>query len=68
MVLFLLTFYVPNLGSHTKKDDVISILMHKYTYTNMYIIMIIKKIISCRFILCWGILYTCASDEFIHKW
>ena len=34
--------------AHTK-DDVISILMHKYTYTNMYII---KKIISCRFILC----------------
>ena len=33
--------------AHTK-DDVISILMHKYTYTNMYII---KKIISCRFIL-----------------
>ena len=37
--------------AHTK-DDVISILMHKYTYTNMYII---KKIISCRFILCWDI-------------
>ena len=36
---------------HTK-DDVISILMHRYTYTNMYII---KKIISCRFILCWEI-------------
>ena len=33
---------------HTK-DDVISILMHKYTYTNMYII---KKVIFCRFILC----------------
>ena len=31
--------------AHTK-DDVISILMHRYTYTNMYII---KKIISCRF-------------------
>ena len=37
--------------AHTK-DDVISILMHKYTYTNMYII---KKIISCIFILCWDI-------------
>ena len=37
--------------AHTK-DDVISILIHKYTYTNMYII---KKIISCRFILCWDI-------------
>ena len=35
--------------AHTK-DDAISILMHKYTNTNMYII---KKIISCRFILCW---------------
>ena len=33
---------------HTK-DDVIIILMHRYTYTKMYII---KKIISCRFILC----------------
>ena len=33
--------------AHTK-DDVISILMLKYTNTNMYII---KKIISCRFIL-----------------
>ena len=33
---------------HTK-NDVISILMHKYTYTNMYII---KKIISSRFISC----------------
>ena len=32
--------------AHTKDDG---ILMHKYTYTNMYII---KKIISCRFILC----------------
>ena len=37
--------------AHTK-DDVISILMQKYTYTNMYII---KKIISCRFILCLDI-------------
>ena len=26
--------------------------MNKYTYTNMYII---KKIISCKFILCWDI-------------
>ena len=34
--------------AHTE-DDIISILMHKYTYTNMYII---KKIICCRFILC----------------
>ena len=31
------------------KHDVISILMNKYTYINMYII---KKIISCIFILC----------------
>ena len=37
--------------AHTK-DDVISIKLNKYTYTNMYII---KKIISCRFILCWDI-------------
>ena len=37
--------------AHTK-DDVISILMNKYTYINMYII---KKIISCIFILCWDI-------------
>ena len=36
---------------HTK-HDVISILMNKYTYINMYII---KKIISCIFILCWDI-------------
>ena len=53
-VLFLLTFDFLHLKfrvAHTK-DDVISILMHKYTYTNMYII---KKIISCRFILCWDI-------------
>ena len=34
--------------AHTK-DDVISILMNKYTYINMYII------ISCKFILCWDI-------------
>ena len=34
--------------AHTK-DDVISILMHKYTYANMYII---NKITSCRFFLC----------------
>ena len=34
--------------AHTK-DDIIRILMHKYTHTNMYII---KKIISRRFILC----------------
>ena len=34
--------------AHTK-HDVISILMNKYTYINMYII---KKIISCIFILC----------------
>ena len=33
--------------AHTK-HDVISILMNKYTYINMYII---KKIISCKFIL-----------------
>ena len=39
--------------AHTK-DDVISILMHKYTYTNVYII---KKVIYCRFILCWDITY-----------
>ena len=37
--------------THTK-DDIISILMHKYIYTNMYII---KMIFSCRFILCWDI-------------
>ena len=37
--------------AHTK-HDVISILMNKYTYTNMYII---KKIMSCIFILCWDI-------------
>ena len=37
--------------AHTK-HDVISILMNKYTYMNMYII---KKIISCIFILCWDI-------------
>ena len=37
--------------AHTK-HDVISILMNKYTYINMYII---KKIISCIFILCWDI-------------
>ena len=34
------------------KHDVISILMNEYTYINMYII---KKIISCIFILCWDI-------------
>ena len=34
--------------AHTK-HDVISILMNKYTYINMYII---KKIMSCIFILC----------------
>ena len=33
---------------HTK-HDVINILMNKYTYIDMYII---KKIISCIFILC----------------
>ena len=38
--------------AHTK-DDVISILMQKYTSTNMYII---EKIISYRFILCWDII------------
>ena len=37
-VPFLLTFNVPNLGSRTTKYDVISILVHKYTYTNIYII------------------------------
>ena len=37
--------------AHTK-HDVMSILMNKYTYINMYII---KKIISCIFILYWGI-------------
>ena len=37
--------------AHTK-HDVISILMNKYTYINMYSI---KKIISCIFILCWDI-------------
>ena len=37
--------------AHTK-HDVISILMNKYTYINMYII---KKIMSCIFILCWDI-------------
>ena len=34
--------------AHTK-HDVISILMNKYTYTNMYTI---KEIISCIVILC----------------
>ena len=34
--------------AHTK-HDIISILMNEYTYINMYII---KKIISCIFILC----------------
>ena len=34
--------------AHTKLD-VISILMNKYTFINMYII---QKIISCKFILC----------------
>ena len=34
--------------AHTK-HDVISILMNKYTYINMYII---KKMMSCIFILC----------------
>ena len=37
--------------AHTKQD-VISILINKYTYINMSII---KKIISCIFILCWDI-------------
>ena len=37
--------------AHTK-HDVISILMNEYTNINMYII---KKIISCIFILCWDI-------------
>ena len=45
-------FLRPKLRVAHTKDDVISILMHNYTYTNMYII---KKIISCRFILCWDI-------------
>ena len=40
--------------THTK-HDVISILMNEYTYINMYII---KKIISCIFILCWDITVT----------
>ena len=43
-------FLRPKVWVAYTKDDVISILMHKYTYTNMYII---KKITSCRFILCW---------------
>ena len=34
--------------AHTK-HDIISILMNEFTYINMYII---KKIISCIFILC----------------
>ena len=47
-------FLRPKLRVEHTKDDVISILMNKYTYTNtsMYII---KKIISCKFILCWDI-------------
>ena len=61
---FLIKRYYKNYGSvpvdflrskfrvaHTK-HDVINILMNKYTYINMYII---KKIISCIFILCWDI-------------
>ena len=38
--------------AHTK-HDVISMLINKYTYINMYII---KKIISCIFILRWDII------------
>ena len=62
--LYYVMSYAPLLGSvpvdfvrpkfrvaHTK-HDVISILMNEYTYINMYII---KKIISCMFILCWDI-------------
>ena len=45
-------FLRPKSGVAHKKDDVISILMHVYAYTNMYII---KKIIFCRFILCWDL-------------
>ena len=48
MILFL--FLRPKSRFAHKNDDVIGILMHKYTYKNMYII---KKVISCRFILCW---------------
>ena len=45
-------FLRPKFGVAHTKHDVISILMNKYTYINMYII---KKIISCIFILCWDI-------------
>ena len=48
-VPFLLTFLRPKFRVAHTKHDVISILMNKYTYINMYII---KKIISCIFILC----------------
>ena len=45
-------FLRPKFRVAQTKHDVISILMNKYTYINMYII---KKIISCIFILCWDI-------------
>ena len=45
-------FLLPKFRVVHTKDDIITILMHKYSYTNMHLI---KKIISCRFILCWDI-------------
>ena len=45
-------FLRPKFRVAHSKHDVISILINKYTYINMYII---KKIISCIFILCWDI-------------
>ena len=51
-VPFLLTFYVQNLGSRRKTWRHYSIVLNIHTYINMYII---KKIISCIFIICWDI-------------
>ena len=42
-------FLRPKFGFARTKNDVISISMNKYNYTNMYII---EKTISCSFILC----------------
>ena len=42
-------FLRPKLRVAHTKHDIISILMNEYTYINMHII---KKIISCIFILC----------------
>ena len=45
-------FLRPKFRVAHKKHDIISILMKKYTYLNMYII---KMMISCKFILCLDI-------------